>query len=256
VSAALLLLLLLLVLLVVFAITIRRLFIAEQVVLRLMSFQMRVQQPLKQLLNFCRLLGASKAVAAAAVCLLNDAVAYTQLVLTQDAAVLAAGALQLAWQLMQQQQQQHGGAAHQEVSSKAAASDLQETAVLAGRASWEVHSGLQEQRNRHREHERSISRDALHRQRHSAADSESRGRHRLPFYDHHHGDDSRRGVRQRSSSSRSVGGHLAVAAAGDAALRDGSWLAAVGLQQSEVAEVQQALHELVRLQEPQQQRAC
>jgi hypothetical protein len=54
----------------------------------------------------------------------------------------------------------------------------------------------------------------------------------------------------RSSHSRSFG-RSAAAAAGDAALSDGSWLAVVGLQESEVAEVQQVLQQLLDLQQQQ-----
>ncbi|KAF8060072.1 hypothetical protein HT031_005011 [Scenedesmus sp. PABB004] len=73
-----------------------RLFTAEQVLLRLMGFQLVVPQPHKHLFNFCRLLGASRAVAGAGAALLNDALAYTRLAAACDAAVLAAAALQLA----------------------------------------------------------------------------------------------------------------------------------------------------------------
>lgn len=77
------------------------LFMAEQVVLRLLRFQLgpsSAQQPLKYLFNFCRLLGLEghqqQEVARAAVCALNDAVAYTNLLCRCEAAVVAAAALQ------------------------------------------------------------------------------------------------------------------------------------------------------------------
>jgi hypothetical protein len=84
-----------------------RLFAAEQVVLRLMSFQLGVDQPHKHLLNFCKLLGASRTATAAAVCILNDTLAYTNFCLTAEPAAVAAAALQLAVAYLVQQQQRH-----------------------------------------------------------------------------------------------------------------------------------------------------
>lgn len=75
-----------------------QLFMAEQAVLRLMRFQLGVQQPHKYLLNFCQLLGLQQQLAAAAVCVLNDAIAYTTLVCEQESAVVAAAALQYVLQ--------------------------------------------------------------------------------------------------------------------------------------------------------------
>jgi hypothetical protein len=71
-----------------------QLFMAEQAVLRLMRFEFGVDQPHKYLLNFCRLLEIQQQLAAAAVCVLNDCVVYTDLVCIQQAAVVAAAALQ------------------------------------------------------------------------------------------------------------------------------------------------------------------
>jgi hypothetical protein len=216
-----------------------RLFIAEQVVLRLMSFQLRVQQPLKQLLNFCRLLAVSSAVAAAAVCLMNDAVAYTQLLLGQDAAVVAAAALQLAWKLLQQQQQQQEGV---DAGPNSHSWAVSAGAAIEGRRSREETS-TQQGRDWSQE-QRSSSRNTSHRQHHLAADSD--GRASLGGDDDAHRSGARR-------SSHSFGRSAAPAAAMDAVLSDGSWLAVVGLQESEVAEVQQVLQQLLNLQQQQQQ---
>jgi hypothetical protein len=221
-----------------------------------MSFQLRVQQPLKQLLNFCRLLGVSKAVAAAAVCLLNDAVAYTQLLLTEDAAVVAAAALQLAWQLVQQQQ--HGVDTRREDHRSGAASRGLDAAVT-GKSSWEAYSNAQQQQQQRARHQHQGNssgapeayRHASHQQRRSAAGSDVEGRLGLE-------DVAGCGAMRGSSNSHSISGSssaaAAAAAAGDAAVKDGSWLAAVGLQQREVAEVQQALQQLLHVQQQQQQR--
>jgi hypothetical protein len=75
-----------------------QLFLAEQAVLRLMRFKLTVHQPHKYLLNFCRLLELQQQLAAAAVCVLNDAIAYTTLVCQHSAAVVAAAALQYVLQ--------------------------------------------------------------------------------------------------------------------------------------------------------------
>ena len=80
-----------------------RLLSAEQVVLRLLNFQLLTPRPHAYLLNLARLLGASQAAVAAAMCLLNDACVYTQLLLEQPAEVLAVAAMQLALHLLQQQ---------------------------------------------------------------------------------------------------------------------------------------------------------
>jgi hypothetical protein len=71
-----------------------QLFMAEQALLRTMRFELGVQQPHKHLLNYVALLDLGQHAAAAAVCVLNDAVAYTRLVCTHSAAVVAAAALQ------------------------------------------------------------------------------------------------------------------------------------------------------------------
>jgi hypothetical protein len=71
-----------------------QLFVTEQVVLRIMRFQLEVEQPHKYLFNFCRLLDVQQQLAAAAAAVLNDAIAYTALVCRTRAAVLAAAALQ------------------------------------------------------------------------------------------------------------------------------------------------------------------
>lgn len=71
-----------------------QLFIAEQALLRTMRFELGAQQPHKHLLNYVALLELSQHAAAAAVCVLNDAVAYTRVVCTHSAAVVAAAALQ------------------------------------------------------------------------------------------------------------------------------------------------------------------
>lgn len=71
-----------------------QLFIAEQALLRTMRFELGVQQPHKHLLNYVALLELGQHAAAAAVCVLNDAVAYTRVVCTHSAAVVAAAALQ------------------------------------------------------------------------------------------------------------------------------------------------------------------
>lgn len=79
---------------------------AEQVILRLLRFQLVVTHPHKHLLNFCKVLGVKQEQAAAAVCALNDAVAYTALVCRFEAAVVAAAALQYVLLRAQQQQDQ------------------------------------------------------------------------------------------------------------------------------------------------------
>jgi hypothetical protein len=76
------------------------LFLAEQVVLRRMRFQLGdTAQPHKHLLNFCRLLGLARATAADAVATLNDALSYTRLACDTQPGVLAAAALQHVLQL-------------------------------------------------------------------------------------------------------------------------------------------------------------
>jgi hypothetical protein len=75
-----------------------QLFVTEQVVLRVMRFQLEVEQPHKYLLNLCRLLDVQQQLAAAAVAVLNDAIAYTGLVCRTRAAILAAAALQYVLQ--------------------------------------------------------------------------------------------------------------------------------------------------------------
>jgi hypothetical protein len=82
-----------------------RLLAAEQTILRLLHFQLLTPRPHAYLLNLARLLGASHAAVAAAVCLLNDACVYTTLLLDQPPQVLAVASMQLALQLLQQEPQ-------------------------------------------------------------------------------------------------------------------------------------------------------
>lgn len=102
-----------------------QLFVAEQVVLRLMRFELGVEQPHKHLFNFCRLLGLQQEQSAAAVCVLNDGIAYTTLVCKYQAAVVAAAALQYVLSSSQPQRTAGRAAAGQHAAGSRQASRSQ-----------------------------------------------------------------------------------------------------------------------------------
>ncbi len=77
-----------------------RLLVAEQHVLRLVRFQLYIDLPHKYLLNLCKLLAVSRATTAAALCLTNDSIAYTDLCLRRQPMEVAAAALQLCMGLL------------------------------------------------------------------------------------------------------------------------------------------------------------
>eukprot|EP00877_Chromochloris_zofingiensis_P003720 jgi/Chrzof1/13349/Cz07g29230.t1 len=79
-----------------------QLLIAEQHVLRVMQFQVNIDHPYKYLLNLCNLLQVSKPTAAAAVCLLNDCLTFTDLCIKQSPYVTAAAVLYASMQLQAQ----------------------------------------------------------------------------------------------------------------------------------------------------------
>ena len=72
----------------------------EQLVLRSIRFNITVDQPHRYLLNYCKALRCSAPIAQLALCLLNDAVCTTTLDAATPAALLAAGCLAVALQLM------------------------------------------------------------------------------------------------------------------------------------------------------------
>jgi len=110
-----------------------QLFVAEQVVLRLMRFELGVEQPHKHLFNFCRLLGLQQEQSAAAVCVLNDGIAYTTLVCKYQAAVVAAAALQYVLSSSQPQRTAGRAAAGQHAAGSTQASTAQSDAQHSSR---------------------------------------------------------------------------------------------------------------------------
>lgn len=181
-----------------------------------MSFQLNVQQPHKQLLNFCNLLRVSTTAAAAAVCLLNDAVAYTGLCARYDAAVIAAAVLQLVLQLLEEQ-----AAARQQ---------------SAARLEHAVNSSKGRQPSEH------------HRQ---GSSNISTGAHDTYRDRLQHGSN---GSRRRSGSRDGLhleppGPSAAAAVTSAAVVRDGSWVGLVGLQHHQVDAVVTVLQQLLLQQE-------
>ncbi|CAL5224658.1 g7377 [Coccomyxa viridis] len=68
----------------------------EQILLRILCFQMNVESPQKYLLNVCRLLQCSQPLIQLAVCLVNDSQAEMQLCLQYSPLEVAAGCLHFA----------------------------------------------------------------------------------------------------------------------------------------------------------------
>lgn len=184
-----------------------QLFLAEQAVLRLMRFELTVHQPHKYLLNFCRLLELQQQLAAAAVCVLNDAIAYTTLVCQHSAAVVAAAALQYVLQNPDTMQRAYSWDQSQDGEGRVGRGD-------GGGGGGSGVADRQDRRDRQEflPDEQAYQRSSSHRHRSSYDDL-----------------DSRRGGSRKSGMSTE-------------AMLGGAWIEAVGLSKSDVDAAQQVLN--------------